>query len=81
MASISIKGAKELYGGATELETAKNMAEAGRFWKIYKYANDYGDRTTHTDYKQIRGGSDEEEFLQSRNVHNVVLIYDKNKQG
>ena len=75
MASISIKGAKEHYGGATELETAKNMAEAGGFAKIYKYANAYGDRETHTDYKQIRGGSDEDEFLHSRNVHNIVLVY------
>jgi hypothetical protein len=77
MASISIESAKELYGGATELETAKNMAEAGGFRKIYKYANDYGDHKTHTDYKQIRGGSDESEFRHSRNVHNVVLVYDK----
>lgn len=81
MASISIKSAKELYGGATELETAKNMAEAGRFSKIYKYANDYGNRKTHTDYKQIRGDSDEQEFLHSRNVHNIVLVYDAEQTG
>ena len=79
MASISIKTAKELYGGTTESETAKKMAQAGGFQKIYKYANDYGDHKTHTDYKQIHGGTDEEAFLRSRNIHNVVLVYDASK--
>lgn len=77
MSSISIETAKGLYGGSTELETAKNLAEAGGFSKVYKYANNYGDRKTHTDYKQIRGGSDEAEFLRNRNVHNIVLVYSK----
>jgi len=81
MSSISIKTAQELYGGSTELETAKNMAKAGGYRRIYKYANDYGDHKTHTDYKQLRGGSDEEEFLSGRKVHNIVLVYDKDKHG
>lgn len=77
MSSISIKGAQELYGGPTELETAKKMAEAGGYWRIYKYANDYGDHHTHTDYKQISGESTEAEFLRNRMVHNAVLVYER----
>jgi hypothetical protein len=77
MSSISIKGAQELYGGANESETAKNMAEAGGYWKIYKYANDYGDHRTHTDYKQISGEAAETEFLRNRMVHNPVLVYER----
>jgi len=53
------------------------LAEAGGYWKIYKYANDYGDRQTHTDYKQIGGESAEAEFLNNRMVHNVVLVYER----
>ena len=49
------QGRAKSLGGVTEAETAKNMAEAGGYWKVYKYANDYGDRQTHTDYKQISG--------------------------
>jgi hypothetical protein len=44
MSSVSIKGAQELYVGATEAETAKRMTEAVGYQKIYKYTNNYGDR-------------------------------------
>ena len=77
MSSISISSAKAVYGGETEEETIRNIAKSGAR-RIYKYANDYGDKITHTDYKQIAapGGAQEAEMLNSCYVHNVVLVYD-----
>lgn len=77
MSSISIENAKELYGGANELETARNMADSVGCQKVYKYANDWGDHQAHTDYKQIRSNEEEVRFLQSPQVHNPILIYDR----
>jgi hypothetical protein len=77
MSSISIGSAKEVYGGATEEETLRNMAKSGAR-RIYKYANDFGDKITHTDYKQISNPGDPQEVAlhNSPHVHNVVLVYD-----
>ena len=80
MSSISIRSAKSVYGGETEEETIRNIAKAGAR-RIYKYANDFGDQITHTDYKQISNPGDLQEvaLLNSPHVHNVVLVYDDGK--
>lgn len=77
MSSISISSAKAVYGGETEEETLRNIARSGAR-RIYKYANDFGDKVTHTDYKQISSPGDAQEtaLLSSPHVHNVVLVYD-----
>jgi hypothetical protein len=79
--SISISQAKEMYGGTTEAQTLRNMAEQGGYCRIYKYANDYGDRKTHTDYKRVKSpnGAEEADFFNSPYVHNHVLVYDNGK--
>ncbi len=51
--SISIKNAQKLYGGATEEETIRKLAESDGYRRIYKYADNFGDKVTHTDYKRI----------------------------
>lgn len=81
MSSVSIEIAKGTYGGATEEETLRNIAKTSGCRRIYKYANDFGDKTTHTDYKQIShaGSPQETELLNSPHVHNVVLVYDDGK--
>ena len=79
--SISIGAAKNTYGGATEEETLENMAKACGCRRIYKYANDFGDKRTHTDYKRIPypGHPQETALFNSPYVHNVVLVYDDGK--
>ena len=77
MSSISISSAKSVYGGATEDEVLRNMAKTG-YRRIYKYANDFGDKVTPTDYKMIPapGHPQEQALLSSPHVHNVKLVYD-----
>jgi hypothetical protein len=79
--SISIKQAREMYGGESEAETVLNLAKAGGYRRIYKYANHYGDKITHTDYKRIQSPGDPQEraLFRSPYVHNVVLVYDDGK--
>lgn len=79
--SISIGSAKKQYGGATEEETIRKIAQAGGYRRIYKYANDFGDKVTHTDYKRIShpGDPQEKALFSSPYVHNVVLVYDDGK--
>lgn len=79
--SIKIETAKMVYGGATEKETLENMAKEVGCRRIYKYANDFGDKKTHTDYKRIPypGHPQETALLNSDGVHNVVLVYDDGK--
>ncbi len=79
--SISIDAARTSYGGQTEEETLENMAKACGCRRIYKYANDYGDRKTHTDYKRIPypGHPQEVALVNSPYVHNVVLVYEDGK--
>lgn len=81
MSSISINSAKSLFGGATEAETILNMANERGCYRIYKYANDFGDHRTHTDYKQIAYAGDPQEaaLANSPHVHNVVLVFDNGK--
>jgi len=76
MSSISIESANATYGGESEEDTIKNMAEACNCQLIYKYANEYGDRRTHTDYFRVEKPGDEAELQSSRHVHKVVLVYD-----
>jgi hypothetical protein len=77
MSSIDIKTAKSLYKGGTEAEMLTNMVKAYGCRLIYKYANDYGDKVTHTDYKVIMASGDTQEqgLFNSPYVHNVILVY------
>jgi hypothetical protein len=77
MSSIDIKTAKLLYKGETEDDMLANMAKAHGCRLIYKYANDYGDKVTHTDYKIIMAPGDvqEQALLNTPLVHNVILVY------
>jgi hypothetical protein len=77
MSSIDIKTAEKLYRGETEADMLSNMAKAYSCRLIYKYANDYGDKVTHTDYKVIMapGDAQEQALLNSPLVHNVILVY------
>jgi hypothetical protein len=77
MSSIDIKTAKSQYKGGTEAEMLHNMAKAYGCRLIYKYANDFGNKITHTDYKVIMAPGDDYEkaFLKSPYVNNVVLVY------
>ncbi len=77
MSSIDIQTAQSLYKGATEAETLAAMAQAHGCRLIYKYANDYGDKVTHTDYKVIMASGDAQEqaLFSSPYVHNLVRVY------
>lgn len=77
MSSVDIKTAQAQFNGATEAEMLAAMAQAYGCRLIYKYANDYGDRLTHTDYKVIMspGDAQEQAMLTSPYVHNLVLVY------
>ena len=77
MSSIEIKNARKTYKGTTEAETLCNMAKAWGCRLIYKYANDFGDKRTHTNYKVIMqpGDAQEQALLNSPEVHNIVLVY------
>jgi hypothetical protein len=79
--SISIKQARATWGGKTEAETLSNLAKASGSHRIYRYANDYGDKVTPTDYKRIRSPGDPQEraLFSSPYVHNIVLVYDDGK--
>ncbi len=72
-----MKSAKNNYGGTSETETIANMARANHAYRVYKYANDYGDQVTHTDYALVTSGADEVALRSSPLVHNVLLVYDK----
>jgi hypothetical protein len=77
MSSIDIKTAKSLYKGETEADMLLNMAKAESCRLIYKYANDYGDKVTYTDYKiiMVPGDPQEQALLNSPLVHNLTLVY------
>ncbi len=79
--SITIEDAKRQYNGATEEETIRKMAKLGGYGRIYKYANDFGDKVSHTDYKRIphAGHQQEDALFASPYVHNVLLVYDDGK--
>lgn len=79
MSSISIADARSQYGGITEQETVNKMAAAEGCLLIYKYAHDYGDKMTHSTYKRLWSASEEDSFLHSPRVHNVVLVFDRRK--
>jgi hypothetical protein len=77
MSSIDIKTAQAQFKGATEAEMLSAMAQAYGCRLIYKYANDYGDKVTPTDYKVIMapGDAQEQALFTSPYVHNLVLVY------
>ena len=77
MSSIDINTAKTKYQGETESEMLSNMAKAYGCRLIYKYANDFGDKVTHTDYKiiMVPGDDQEQALLSSPYIHNLVLVY------
>ena len=81
MSSIDIRTVNMMYGGSTEEETIMNMAKGLGCYRIYKYANDYGDKKTHTDYKYIMSETDPQEaaLFRSPLVHNVVLVFENGK--
>jgi hypothetical protein len=76
MASISLSSAKSVFGGSTEEETILKMAQKTDSFRIYKYANHFGDQKTHTDYLRITDPKKEKELLSSPFLHNVVLVFD-----
>ena len=53
------------------------MAKSTGCRLIYKYANDFGDKVTHTDYVAIMmpGDAQEEGLTDSPFVHNLTLVY------
>jgi len=79
MASVKISVAQGVYGGDSEAELLVNMAQRSGCTRIYKYANAYGDRTTHTDYSLITSQADENALLSSSMVFNAVLVYDNGR--
>lgn len=76
MSSVSLTSAKAVYGGNDEAETLRNIAAAYPSCRIYKYANDFGDKRTHTDYSIVRTDAEEDALLNSPHTHNRVLVYD-----
>ncbi len=66
-----------MYKGETEAELLVEMARATGCRLIYIYANDFGDKVTHTDYVAIMspGDAQEEGLNDSPFVHNLTLVY------
>jgi hypothetical protein len=79
MSSLKITSAKSVYGGNDEAETLRNMAARNGYTRIYKYANDFGDKKTHTDLKGIKSAAEESEFLRAPMAHNRVLVFDNGR--
>jgi hypothetical protein len=77
VSSVSMGTARELYGAEDEAGMLQNMAAAYGCRLIYKYANDFGDKVTHTDYKVVMApGDDQDQGLRrSPYIHNLVLVY------
>jgi len=75
--AIDIKTARSLYKGETEAELLTEMAKATNCQLIYKYANDFGDKVTHTDYMVIMTPGDAQELglINSPFVHNLTLVF------
>lgn len=81
MSSLPINAAESIYGGNTGDEAAMlhKMAQANGYRWIYKYANDFGDRQTHTDFNGVKSDAQRTEFLNAPMAHNRVLVYDNGK--
>lgn len=77
MSSIDIQTAQTKFAGDSEAEMLSNMAKAYGCRLIYKYANDFGDKVTHTDFKIIDhpGDAQEQALFSSPYIHNLVLVY------
>ncbi len=76
MGTWDISTARNMYPGSEE-ETIRRLAEGGNCARIYKLANDYGDKVTHTNYYLCADSSEELALFRSPLIHNVVLVYDR----
>lgn len=63
--------------GEDEAEAIAALAERGNFIRMYKLANTYGDKKTHTNYYTVENAQDEIALFSSPHVHNVVLVFDR----
>ena len=76
MSSISI----DLIKDKPKDEIYRQLVKDTGCYRIYKYANIHSDKpkhkTDHTHYKLIGSKAVEEEFFQSPNVHNPIMVYD-----
>jgi hypothetical protein len=81
MSSIDIRTAKLTFKGGTESETLQAMAKAYGCRLIYKYANDFGDKVTPTDYKVVMAPGDAQDraLFSSPYAHHIVLVYQDGK--
>ena len=77
MSSVSIRRAKDVYGGETEEETLRQMAQAGGYRRVYKYKG-RPDSDEYTDYKRIAqpGDAQERAMLSSPAIRAPILVYD-----
>jgi len=75
--AIVIKTARSLYKGETEAEMLSEMAKATGCRLIYKYANDFGDKITYTDYMAVMtpGDAQEQGLIDSPFIHNLTLAF------
>jgi hypothetical protein len=77
---MRIDGCREQFGGDTEAETIRNIAQQFKASRIYKYANGKGH--PHSDYKICYGPDDEPGFLKSVRkgvIFEPLLVYDRGK--
>jgi hypothetical protein len=75
MSSIGISDAKERYGGDTETEIIKNVAQRCGCYRIYKYSVD---GETYTVFKRIETPADEEALLRSSTTAiKPLLVFDR----
>ncbi len=63
------------YGETEELAIAAYAKKWG-VRRMYKAANDFGDKITHTNYVSVKTPQDEIALFSSPRVHNVVLVFD-----
>ncbi len=62
--------------GDSEPEAIAAYAAKWGVRRMYKLANDYGDRETHTNYYSVKDSNEEISLFKSPLVHNVVLVFD-----
>lgn len=54
---------------------SKLIEDDPNVYRIYKYANDFGDKSTPTNYKILRSPFQEKAFLSSPYIHSPQMIY------
>ena len=79
MSSIRIADAKDSYGGSTEAETIMEMAKHRRCDRIYRFANDFGNKRTPSDYAvvAVANSAEDTKYNGSSMVHSLVLVFDR----